>query len=344
MLESAIDSISCQYMFNSLSPLQAIELAILSATTIYHQFASYRDRQSLAPPGKLVPTLDGKVRHLDLRGTGNITIVIDASLGGVEGYLLIDELAKITKVCIYDRAGYGWSETSTLPRTSQQIVNELQDLLVTAQISPPYILVGDSFGSYNLRLYAHQFPTQVRGLILTDGLHEDSMLALPLSVGVLKLFFTLSFGFVAIGAALGIVRILGDLGVFELIKPELKKFPKRDRQYVKRSFYSARHWLTMGREMWNLDTSGKQLKAADNLGNLPIISIKSKTFLRPLLGVKLLSLHTADRVRDRIHIDLLRLSTDTQQILADRSSHFVWIDEPERIIDAVVTLVDRLKP
>ena len=94
--------------------------------------------------------------------------------------------------------------------------------------------------------------------------------------------------------------------------------------------------------MWNLDTSGRQLKAADNLGDLPIISIKSHTFLRPLFGIKLLSLHPADRVRDRIHLDLLKLSTDTQQILAARSSHFVWIDEPEIIVNAVTSLHDRL--
>jgi pimeloyl-ACP methyl ester carboxylesterase len=333
-------------MFNSLSPLQAIlfesgcakEIIGLTATTIYHQFASYRDRKYLLPPGKLVTTPDGKVRHLDIRGTGDLTVIVDASLGGVEGYLLIDELAKLTKICIYDRSGYGWSESSFTPRTSQQIVNELHELLTINQLPPPYILVGDSFGSYNMRLYAHQFPDEVRGLILTDGLHEHSMLSLPWSVGLLKLFFTLSFGFVAIGAALGIVRVLGTLGIFELIKPELKKFSKLDLQYVKRSFYSASHWLTMGQEMWGLDTSGRQLRAADNLGDLPIISIKSQTFLRPLLGLKLLSLSTADRVRDRIHLDLLKLSTDTQQVLADRSSHFVWIDEPDAIVNAVATL------
>jgi|GEM_PF-2724404 len=91
-----------------------------------------------------------------------------------------------------------------------------------------------------------------------------------LSVGLLKTFFTVSFGFVSIGTALGIVRLLGSLGIFELIKPELKKLPAIDRQYVKKSFYSARHWLTMGQEMWNLDPSGRQLKVANNLGNLPI--------------------------------------------------------------------------
>jgi pimeloyl-ACP methyl ester carboxylesterase len=325
-------------MLNSLSSLQVIEITGLVATTIYHQIANYRDRIKASYPGKLVATADGKLRHLDVRGIGDLTVVIDASLGGVEGYLLINELAKLTRVCIYDRSGYGWSEGSSQPRTSQQIVNELHELLAIAQIPPPYILVGDSFGSYNMRLYAHQFPDEVRGLVLTDGLHEHSMLSLPLSVGLLKAFFTFSFGFVSIGAALGIVRLLGTIGVFELIKPELKKFSVLDRQHVKRSFYAASHWLTMGREMWGLDTSGRQLKAAANLGDLPMVSIKSQTFLRPLLGIKFLSLTTADRVRDRIHLDLLKLSTNIRQVSADRSSHFIWIDQPESIVGAVSTL------
>ncbi|PSB48343.1 alpha/beta fold hydrolase [Chamaesiphon polymorphus] len=328
-------------MFLSLSLIQIVEIVGLAATTLYHQIASYRDRRSLLPPGKLVTLNDRGVRHICLRGTGEITVVVDASLGGVEGYLLIDELAKITRVCIYDRAGYGWSSSSSQPRTSQQIIHELDELLTIAEIHPPYILVGDSFGSYNLRLYAHRYPDRLRGLVLTDGLHEDSMLNLPLSVGLLKAFFTLSFGFVAIGAALGIVRVLGEIGVFELIKPELKKIPVLDRQYVKRSFYFARHWLTMGREMWNLDTSGRQLKIANRLGDLPIVSIKSQTFLRPLFGIKLFSLPAADRVRDRIHLALLQLSTNTQQVQADRSSHFVWIDQPETIVAAVADLVKR---
>ena len=54
---------------------------------------------------------------------------------------------------MYDRAGYGWSQSSWKPRTSQQIVKELHSLLNKANIQPPYILLGDSFGSYNMRLY-----------------------------------------------------------------------------------------------------------------------------------------------------------------------------------------------
>jgi pimeloyl-ACP methyl ester carboxylesterase len=326
-------------MFYNLSPLQLIELVTISATTIYHQIASYRERKNLSLPGKLVTTADGIDRHLYIQGTGEITVILDHSLGGVEGYLLITELAKLTRVCIYDRSGYGWSQMSWQPRTSLAIVHELDELLTQAQIAPPYILVGDSFGSYNMRLFAHQFPDRAIGLILTDGLHERAMLSLPFSLQLLKIFFTVSFGFVAVGASLGIVRLLGILGVFELIKPDLRKFSPVDLQHVKRSFYSASHWLTMGREMWSLDRSGRQLQSANDLGDLPLISIKSQTFLKPLFGIKFLSLPVTDRSRDQIHLDLLKLSTNSQQISADQSSHFVWIDEPELMIAAVAKLL-----
>ncbi len=327
--------------FNSLSSLQTIEILTIAILTIYHQIVSYLDRQNPSPPGNLFTAADGISRHLAVRGAGEITVILDHSLGGVEGYLLINELAKLTRVCIYDRSGYGWSQMSRLPRTSTTVVRELDELLNQAKIAPPYILIGDSFGSYSMRMFAHQFPDRVAGLILTDGLHERLMLSLPLQLQLLKIFFTLSFGFVSIGATLGIVRGLGMLGVFELIKPNLKKFAPVDLQYVKQSFYSASHWVTMCREMWNLDTSARQLQVATNLGDLPVISIKSKTFIKPVLRINLVALLGADQVRDQIHIDLLKLSTNSQQVLANQSSHFVWIDQPELIIDAVATLLSK---
>ncbi len=69
-------------MFNSLSLLQTIEIIGLAATTIYHQIASYRDRNP-PPPSKLYPTRDRQFRYLQSRGSGDITVIVDASLGGV---------------------------------------------------------------------------------------------------------------------------------------------------------------------------------------------------------------------------------------------------------------------
>jgi pimeloyl-ACP methyl ester carboxylesterase len=324
----------------NLSIFQVAELAILAVTSVYHTITSYQENQQ-PPPGTV--TADRAKIHWYAQGSGETTIIIDHSLGGVEGYLLIDKLAKLGKVVIFDRPGYGWSKPNWQPRTSHQINLELQNLLQTAQIQPPYILVGDSFGSYNMRLFAHSYPEQVSGLIMTDGLHQDQMLSLPLRLKILKIFFAISFVLVSLGAALGIVRILGLLGLFEIIKPELKHCDPIRLQQVKRSFYRASHWLTMAREMSSLNTSGKQLRVANDLADLPVINIKAATFLRIPLPAILWSwlMNPADRARDQIHLALAKVSTNSQQLLAPNSSHFVWVDQPEIMVEAVEKMIDR---
>ncbi|MGK7880249.1 MAG: alpha/beta fold hydrolase [Crocosphaera sp.] len=291
------------------------------------------------PPGNLID-LGGYKVHYCQKGEGDITVVFDHSLGGIEGYFLMEEIAKITKVFIYDRPGYGWSDSSPKKRCSQEIVYELDQLLQKADVSPPYLLVGDSFGSYNVRLYAHYFPEKVCGIVLTDGLHEKGMLNLPLSVKLLKTFFLSGFIMSIFGATLGLIRLLGGLKVFELIKPQLKKFDRDSITLVKQSFYHPKHWLTMAREIWNLDTSATQVKKANNLGNIPLISIKAKTFFNTSIVTFFLPLKAINKVRNIIHEELLKLSSNSSQILANNSSHFVWIDEPEIIISAIKQILN----
>jgi pimeloyl-ACP methyl ester carboxylesterase len=245
-------------------------------------------------------------------------------------------------VVIFDRPGYGRSSPSWHPRTSQQNNLELQSFLRTAQIQPPYILVGDSFGSYNMRLFAHSYPEQAIGLVMTDGLHEAQMLSLPLRLRICKIFLAISFLFVSIGATLGVVRIIGLLGIFEIIKPQLKCCDLNRLKQVKISFYRASHWLTMSREIASLDNSGRQLKVANDLEDLPVINIKATTFLRipvPKIFWGWL-MDPADRARDKIHLALANISTNSQQLLADNSSHFVWIDRPKVMVAAVEKMIE----
>ncbi len=310
---------------------------IFVLTAIFHLAASTREKTVLAP-GKLF-NINGKEIHLYAKGKGSVTVILDHSLGGIEGYFLIDEIAKITKVCIFDRPGYGWSQLSNNYRCSQTIIEELDLLFTKAKIEPPYILVGDSFGSYNMRLYAHKFPDRVRGMVLTDGLHEAAMLNMPLTVKAVKYLFISGFIISVFGSILGIIRAIGTIGLFELIKPELKQFDIKQRQRVKYSFYSHKHWLTMAKELIDLDRSGRQLQIANNFGNLPIISIKSKSFFKPSIFTRFLPLKTINKLRDKMHYNLSFLSSNYTEISANNSSHFVWIDEPEIIIRAIRQLV-----
>ncbi len=320
-----------------------LQLLILSLTTLYQAIAVWQEDQ-IPPPGDRFD-VGGYHLHLyrkESESTNPITpnsitptIVLDHSLGGVEGYAIVDALAKLGPVCIYDRGGYGWSDPSPKSRTSANIVEELDRLLTEAKIEPPYLLVGNSFGSYNMRLYAHQFPEKVAALVLTDGLHEGEMLQLPIAVRGLKLMFLLGFWVAIVGASLGIIRLLRRIRIFEVLKPELKQIAPDRLRCITRSFCRPKHWITMAREIWSLEQSGREVRVAKNLGNLPIVSIKSSAFFKPTLWTRLIPAKQADRVRDRIHEQLLRLSSRSKLLEASESSHFVWIDQPEVMIEAV---------
>ena len=314
-----------------------IRLAFLSLTASYHLGKTWLENQQ-APPGRLID-IDGCKLHLYTQGTGSPTVILDHSLGGLDGYFLIDKIAKITRVCIYDRPGYGWSESSSKPRCTESIVRELNELLERAEIDPPYILVGNSFGSYNVRLYAHYYPEKVVGMILTDGLSETSMLKLPKPLKAIKLFFLSGFLMSILGSTLGLVRLLGNLQIFEFIKPDLRQFSPGVLRRVKRSFYRPKHWLTMARELWNLEKSAAQVKAANYFREVPLISIKAKTFFKRSPWNFYLPLNQVDQFREKMHADLLQLSENASQLPASRSSHFVWIDEPQVIIDAIEQLM-----
>lgn len=315
---------------------------LLLATTSYHLIASLLENRKYQPPGQLID-IGGCKLHLLAKGQGEITVVLDHSLGGIDGYFLIDKIAKITRVCIYDRAGYGWSNQSPKPRCSQEIVQELDKLLSLGKIEPPYILVGDSFGSYNVRLYAAQFPEKVVGMVLTEGLHELAMSKMSITLWGLRLFFMSGFAMSTLGAVLGIIRLLGLMGMFEFLKKELRQFPKETLKTVKRSFYHPKHWITMWREMWNLNKSANQVRQSGSFGNLPMVSIKANSFFHRSIFNFYMPVKAADKLRDTMHDEILKLSTNCTQIQALKSSHFVWVDEPEIIVEAIQEVLHKLK-
>ncbi len=120
-----------------------IQVLLLVATTLYQAIAVLlEDKQP--PPGQMID-VGGYRLHLWVKGEAKPTIIVETSLGGVEGYFLIDKLALLARVCIYDRAGYGWSDHSPHPRTSHQIVKELDILSIPVSCSPSVSTIPTTF-------------------------------------------------------------------------------------------------------------------------------------------------------------------------------------------------------
>lgn len=121
-------------------------------------------------PGRMVET-DGARLNLYCMGSGAPTVVFDAGhQDWAPAWATIQpEVAKWTRTCSYDRAGNGFSGPAPMPRTSEQIAQELHDALRAAGEKRPYVLVGHAFGGYNMRAFAYRYLPEVAGLVLVDS-------------------------------------------------------------------------------------------------------------------------------------------------------------------------------
>lgn len=109
-------------------------------------------------------------------GLGKPTVVLEGGIfGTISGWEKVQPpVAEFARVIAYDRAGLGLSDPApTEARTSAQIARELHRALRVAGVMPPYVLVGSSAGGFHIRLFAHQFPEKVVGLVLVDPAAED---------------------------------------------------------------------------------------------------------------------------------------------------------------------------
>ncbi len=134
-----------------------------------------------APPLGRYFDVGGRRLLLHRSGAGNPAVVFLPGAGAVGlDYLNVqEEAAKLTTSILYDRAGTGWSDPGGLPRSSAEATGELRELLRTAGVPAPYLLVGHSLGGLYARHYAIRFPAEVAGLVLLDPAHEDYSAYMP---------------------------------------------------------------------------------------------------------------------------------------------------------------------
>lgn len=136
----------------------------------YQRIGTAIDDGNVEPRGQLY-TVNNRQMHIHCEGEGSPVVILEAG-GAAESlwwYWVQRRLAEHTRVCAYDRAGHGWSEPASGSRDPQAIATDLQLLLQEAEVLPPYIMAGHSFGAVWARIYAAQYPDDVVGLALIDS-------------------------------------------------------------------------------------------------------------------------------------------------------------------------------
>jgi len=139
------------------------------------------DRRTHPAPGQLID-VGGHRLHLQCAGSGSPTVILESGLGEGGAYWgsISSAVARDTRVCVYDRAGRGWSEPARVPQDGFAVARDLHVLLERAHVEGPFVLVGHSSGAQYVRIFAGRYPEQVAGMILLDGQPAEAFEGLPI--------------------------------------------------------------------------------------------------------------------------------------------------------------------
>jgi pimeloyl-ACP methyl ester carboxylesterase len=292
-----------------------IGLVVLGA--IYESISEASDARAFLPPGRMVG-IGGYRLHLNCRGTGSPTVVIESGWGSSSsawGWVQ-PEVSKTTRVCTYDRAGMGWSEMSPEPRTATVFAKELHTLLITANEAGPYVLVGHSLGGYTVRVYANDYPSEVSGVVFVDP-QNISVSDAPTPTVTPK---PGRFSIPQLIARIGVVRLFaGPLGAIE-------NLPDKDKQAYTANSVSPRSVQTVWDEANGMSEGVYQARSVTTLGNLPLIVLSRGKGMD----------HESAASQSRY----LQLSTNSLHLVADKSDHGIMIEQPDAVVEAIVKMLE----
>lgn len=290
-------------------------------------------------PGELVD-VGGYQLHIYCAGDkseGEPTVILDNGITGwsLELLPLVDEIANFAHVCTYDRAGYGWSEAGPMPRTAQQIANELYNLLNFAEIAPPYLLVGHAYSGLSMSLFASQHLEETDGLILVDGT-PPTLAELYTEFPTLAQLDALQI------TQLEAVLELGDVPIetlSALITPELipATVPSDFHETFRVQFFKA--VATMKSEFESLFVSADSAKELF-LEEVPVM-VLAATEPRAVPGL----ISDEEAIEQQIYwIELqteqLALSENATFVLVEEANSRLYLDKPEAVIDAIRQMLE----
>ncbi len=174
------------------------------------------DRRMYVAPGQLID-VGGHRLHLNCAGSGTPTVVLESGLGETAAYWapISTAVAHDTKVCVYDRAGRGWSDPVSAPQDGVAVATDLHILLDRGHVPGPFVLVGHSTGAQYVRIFTGRYPEQVAGMVLLDGQPAEALERLPTFPAFYNGFRRVSALLPSV-ARLGVGRLVYDANVGSL--------------------------------------------------------------------------------------------------------------------------------
>lgn len=308
--------------------LVALAICLAASGFIYENISEARDRRFHRMPGRLVD-VGGYNMHIHCTGEGTPAVVLDSGLG--DSYIswskVQPQIAKFTRVCSYDRAGLGYSDSSPRARTSNVMAEEMHTLLHNAGISPPYVLVGHSMGGFDVRLFASHYRNEVAGMVLVDSSHPEQEKRFPQELNDLDKSYVREQEFLTFSMPFGIPRLLGFCGSDAEVRA------------ADCSYHSFREGLTV---LKTFPESAAEAATAGSLGDMPL-EVLSHDPEGPDPYTPGYLVKTVNDAWQQMQQELAKLSTQGTQVIAKNSGHYIQQQRPDLVIEAIRKVVDHVR-
>lgn len=303
-------------------------LALASVGGGYATLGAAADARSYPMPGQLID-VGGHRLHLHCTGSGSPTVVLEPGGGEMSSNLgwITPAVAAHTRVCVYDRAGRGWSEPADTPQDGTQIATDLHTLLHKGHVPGPYVLAGHSFGGLYVLTFAARYPDEVAGMVLVDSTDTASAVksgaASPGKAGSYDL----------LGRVSALVSITTRLGLGRLYAPfEGGSLPPRSRDEVRANMATASNLRSTIDEYAQANASMQEAASLHDFADKPLVVLTA--------GIGSDATHLAEQN------DLATLSSDSVHRVIEGASHEALIaneDGAAATTQAILDVVSSLR-
>jgi pimeloyl-ACP methyl ester carboxylesterase len=296
-----------------------------------------------ARPQRLVQLPDGRRMNLYCTGRGAPTVILEGGWTTTTMWwrTIQARVAATTRVCSYDRAGYGFSDPGPLPRSAAPIARDLGLLLQAAGERGPYIVVAHSLGGLDARLFAVQHRRAVKGMLLIDPTvpgQVATMGAVSASYKADMDGLTMAVAKCAQGIVAGTIKP-DTRESRPCVDPASKSLPDAINAAHRAQQLTAGYQRTAASELQSLDLSSREVEAGQrHYGAMPLIVMTAgKSNFNPDLPAA--EQARLDAAWFALHGKVARLSRRGQHRLIADASHFIPKDDPDAVVAAIDTLV-----
>src|SRR4051794_16142069 len=219
---------------------------------------------SLSAPAGQTYRVNGHRMFLHCTGTGSPTVLLSSGFGerNPSWAWITEAVAPTTRVCVYDRAGHGWSEPAADPQDGVQLAADLHATLRAAAVAGPYVLAGHSVGGTYDMVFAARYRAEVAGMVLLDSATPEQFTALPNYPGFYSTYRRVS----------GVLPSLARLGIGRVAAvTQFAGLPASARRQEQAFAATARDFRGMNDEWSQLPTAFTQAKALTTLGSKPLV-------------------------------------------------------------------------